>query len=87
MKIALPNEQAIIQEAMHQLSQTMQPSQMIVLSQTMQPSQMIVLMSRWWSDGGDYLQHREEQFQDETVDSLAEKILAFEQLSQHESAP
>ncbi|WP_072620741.1 hypothetical protein [Spirulina major] len=75
MKIALPNEQAIIQEAMHQLSQTMQPSQ------------MIVLMSRWWSDGGDYLQHREEQFQHETVDSLSEKILAFDQLSQHEIAP
>jgi hypothetical protein len=67
MKIALPNEQAVIQDALR------------VLNQTMPPSQVVVLISRWWSDGGDYLQQRDELFANETVDSLAEKIQAFEQ--------
>lgn len=67
MKIALPNEQAVIQDALH------------ILNQTMAPSQIVVLLSRWWSDGGDYLQQRDELFADETVDSLTEKIQAFEQ--------
>ncbi len=67
MKIALPNEQAVIQEAMQ------------ILSQTMAPSQMAVLISRWWSDGGDYLQQRDALFADETVNSLAQKIATFEQ--------
>jgi hypothetical protein len=66
MKIALPNEQAAIQEAMQ------------ILNQTMTPSQMVVLISRWWSDGGDYLQQRDALFADETVDSLAQKIATFE---------
>jgi hypothetical protein len=67
MKITLPNEQAVIQDALR------------ILNQTMPPSQVVVLISRWWSDGGDYLQQRDELFADETVDSLAEKIQAFEQ--------
>lgn len=67
MKIALPNEQAIIQEALS------------ILSQTMTPSQMVVLISRWGSDGGDYLKRRDSLFENETLDSLAQKIQAFEQ--------
>jgi hypothetical protein len=67
MRIVLPNEQTVIQEAMH------------ILNQTMQPSQMVVLISRWWLDGGDYTKQRDERFQNETVDSLTEKIQAFEQ--------
>jgi hypothetical protein len=67
VKIALPTEQIVIQEAMQ------------ILNQTMPPSQMMVLISRWWSDGGNYLQQRDALFADETVDSLAEKIQAFEQ--------
>ncbi|ASC72709.1 hypothetical protein XM38_036670 [Halomicronema hongdechloris C2206] len=67
MKIALPNEQAVIQDALR------------ILNQTMAPSQVIVLISRWWSDGGDYLQQRDELFADETVESLVEKIQTFEQ--------
>lgn len=73
MKIALPNEQAVIQEAMQ------------ILSQTMTPSQMVVLISRWWSDGGDYLQQRDALFADETVDSLTQKIAAFEQTNPPET--
>ncbi|MBE9139112.1 hypothetical protein IQ254_18250 [Nodosilinea sp. LEGE 07088] len=67
MKIVLPNEQAVIQDALR------------ILNQTMASSQVVVLISRLWSDGGDYPQQRDELFADETVDSLAEKIQAFEQ--------
>lgn len=67
MKIALPNEQAVVQEALQ------------ILTQTMTPSQMVILISRWWTDAGDYLQQRDELFAHETVDSLAQKIAMFEQ--------
>jgi hypothetical protein len=67
MKIALPNEQAIIQEALS------------ILSQAMTPSQLVMLISRWWSDSSDYLQQRDALFANETVESLAQKIQAFEQ--------
>jgi len=67
MKIALPNEQAVVQEAMQ------------ILTQTMTSSQVVILISRWWNDAGDYLQQRDTLFADETVDSLAQKITRFEQ--------
>jgi hypothetical protein len=60
------HEQAIIQEALS------------ILSQTMTPSEMVVLISRWWSDSGDYLRQRDDLFANETVDSLAQKNQAFE---------
>ncbi|NJN22362.1 MAG: hypothetical protein HC812_15740 [Leptolyngbya sp. RL_3_1] len=67
MKIALPDEQVVIQEALH------------ILNQAMAPSQMVVLIGRWWSDGGDYLKQRDSLFAHETVDSLAQNVQAFEQ--------
>ena len=73
MNITLPSEQAVIQESMQ------------ILNQTMTPSQMIVLISRWWSDSGNYLNQRDQQFAHETVESLAQKIQAFEQTSHFQS--
>ena len=69
LKIALPNEQAVIQDALR------------ILNQTMAPSQVVILISRWWSDGNDYLNQRDELFASETVDSLVQKIRAFEQVA------
>ncbi len=67
MNISLPDEQAVVLEAMK------------ILSRTMTPSQMVVVVSRWWSDGGDTLAHRNSLFVGETVESLTHKIQAFEQ--------
>ena len=47
----------------------------------MAPSQVVILISRWWSDGNDYLNQRDELFASETVDSLVQKIRAFEQVA------
>ena len=47
----------------------------------MAPSQVVILISRWWSDGNDYLNQRDELFVSETVDSLVQKIRAFEQVA------
>jgi hypothetical protein len=69
LKIALPNEQAVIQDALR------------ILNQTMAPSQVVILISRWWSDGSDYLNQRDELFASETVDSLVQKIRTFEQFA------
>jgi hypothetical protein len=73
MNIILPSEQAVIQESMQ------------ILNQTMTPSQMIVLISRWWSDSGNYLNQRDQLFAHETVESLAQKIQAFEQTHHFQS--
>jgi hypothetical protein len=42
---------------------------------------VVILISRWWSDGNDYLNQRDELFASETVDSLVQKIRAFEQVA------
>ncbi|MBP0029508.1 hypothetical protein [Roseofilum sp. Guam] len=67
MKISLPNEQAVIQDAIQ------------ILHKAMKPSEMVVLIARWWSDGGNYLDQKEGWFANENIDSLAEKIKVFEQ--------
>ncbi len=67
MNISLPDEQVVMLEAMQ------------ILSRTMTPSQMVILISHWWRDGGDTLKYREGLFVNETVESLAQKIRAFEQ--------
>jgi hypothetical protein len=66
MSLKIFKEQDVIQEAM------------LILEQSLPLSKMALLLSRWQSEQGDYLQLRERLFAEETVDSLAEKILEFE---------
>lgn len=69
MKINLNNDQQIIEEAFTILSEKLEPSK----------------LSRFWTicqlGGGDYCQLKEKLFEEETVDSLYDKIKAQENKS------
>jgi hypothetical protein len=67
MDIKPPSKQEIIQEALEILSKHMEPSKMVLLVSILQP------------DGGDYLATREQLFAGETVETLVEKIKAYQE--------
>ncbi len=67
MNIAVMNEQDILQEGV------------TILIQHLGASNTVRFLSAWKQGAGDYLQLREELFKGETVNSLYEKISAFEQ--------
>ena len=66
MQIDVPSDRAIIQEALQ------------VLIANMSPSKVARFAAICKLGSGDYLQTKDELFADETVDSLYDKIQAFE---------
>jgi len=67
MKIKVSSEQAVLQEA-----QT-------VLFEHMGPAKAARFLAAWRQGAGDYLVIREELFAGETVDTLYEKVLKYQQ--------
>lgn len=67
MKADLPTEQQVIKEALK------------ILSAHMAPVKVARFVVACQLGEGDYLLSKDEQFADETVDSLYDKIQAFEQ--------
>lgn len=58
-----------------------------ILLQHMSPSKVVRFFASWragQAGQGDYLAWRDEEFAEETVDSLSEKIFAFQE-TQHEN--
>lgn len=72
MNVNLPSEQRVIQEALQ------------ILMNHMEPLKVARFIAACNLDRGDYLQIKEQLFEGETVDSLYEKIQAFE-IAKHES--
>ena len=66
MKIAMSSEQEILQEGV------------TVLIEHLGTSKTARFLSAWKQGAGDYLKLREKLFQGETVDTLYEKIIAYE---------
>jgi hypothetical protein len=66
MNITVDNEQEILQEGV------------AVLIEHLGTSKTARFLSAWKQGAGDYLKLREQLFQGETVDSLYEKIVAYE---------
>ncbi len=66
MDIKLAKDQEIIQEAI------------TILSEHMEASKVAYIISLLQSGEGDYLKIRDQLFENETLDSLVEKIQAFE---------
>ncbi len=67
MKVNLPKEQQVIQEALQ------------ILYAHMTPLKVARFITACQLGEGDYLQTKDELFVDETVDSLCDKIKAFKQ--------
>ncbi len=66
MKVNLPSEQRVIQEALQ------------ILMKHMEPLKVARFVAACNLGEGDYLKTKEQLFEGETVDSLYEKIQAFE---------
>lgn len=71
MKVNLPKEQQVIEEALQ------------ILYAHMTPLKVARFVTACQFGTGDYLQTKDELFAGETVDSLYDKILAFEQGKQN----
>lgn len=67
MKVNLPSKQQIIQEALH------------ILLAHMEPLKVARFVTACHLDQGDYLETKDQLFASETVDSLFEKIQAYQQ--------
>lgn len=72
MRVNLPSEQRVIQEALQ------------ILMEHMEPLKVARFVAACNLGEGDYLKTKEQLFAGETVDSLYEKIQAFE-IAKHES--
>lgn len=66
MKLRVPREQDVIQEAL------------LVLEQNLELSKVALLLSQWQSSNTDYLALREDLFKDVAVKALGQEILDFE---------
>ncbi len=66
MSVSIPAEAEIIQEVSR------------LLLEGMSPAKVVRFWASWQTGQGDYLRWRDEQFADETVDSLYERIKAFQ---------
>lgn len=72
MRVNLPSEQRVIQEALQ------------ILMEHMEPLKVARFVAACHLGEGDYLKTKEQLFAGETVDSLYDKIQAFE-IAKHES--
>ena len=67
MNVRMPNEQQVIKEALE------------ILQQHMEPSKIAILLSILPIGESSYFEIREQIFSKETVDSLVEKVQAYQQ--------
>ena len=70
MNMTIPSEQEILQEGL------------AVLIEHLGTSKTVRFLSAWKQGAGNYLSMREKLFAGETVDSLYEKIIAFEKIQE-----